>query len=309
MGSLVVIGNFDGVHRGHQAVLTAVARRSAERQLAPKMLTFEPHPAVTLGRQPPALLTTIDRKRELVKRACPGIELVVREFTREFAAQSPEQFVDRILVDQLAAKVVMVGRNFRFGAQRAGGIDDLERLGAQRGFEVFAEPLVSDSQGAWSSTRARGLIAAGDMRGAAQVLGRPHMVSGQVAHGEQRGRTLGFPTCNLPDMAEALPPFGVYAVLVDVVDNGVAHALAKGVANIGVRPTVGGTTAPLLEAHLFDLERDLYGCVLRVHLVVKLRDEQRFPGLEALKAQIAADCERAREALGTYPPDDAAAGA
>jgi riboflavin kinase/FMN adenylyltransferase len=303
-GSVVVIGNFDGVHRGHQAVLEAVGRVAHERELAPKLLTFEPHPAVTLGRTPPALLTRLPRKIELIERACRGIEVVVREFTREFSSQSPEEFVRSVLVQELGARAVMVGLNFRFGRGRSGGIRELDQFGASHGFELLAEPLVCDDAGPWSSTRVRELIAAGDVQGATRMLGRPHMLSGTVAHGDRRGRTIGFPTCNVPDVAEALPPNGVYAVLVDRVVDGQVTALAKGVANLGVRPTVNAVSQPLLEVHLFDLDQDLYGAFLRVHLVIKLRDEQRFSGLDQLEEQIARDATAARDALSDWEPDD-----
>ena len=137
-GSLVVIGNFDGVHRGHQAVLHAVARIAKARGLAPRLLTFDPHPAVTLGRRAPALLTGLERKRQLVDRACPGIEVVVREFTRDFASQTPEQFAEQVLRHELDTRLVMVGSNFRFGRGRSGGIHDLERLGRELGFDTMA---------------------------------------------------------------------------------------------------------------------------------------------------------------------------
>jgi len=300
--ALVVIGNFDGVHRGHQAVLTAVARMASAGSLRPKMLTFEPHPAAVLGRQAPALLTTLLRKAELVKRACPGIEVVVRRFTREFSEQSPEEFVERVLIDELKTKLVMVGRNFRFGRARAGGMAELERFGQAHGFDAVAEPLVSDDMGAWSSTRVRGLVAAGDVEGAAGILGRPHALSGSVIMGDQRGRQLGFPTCNIAEAPEAMPPFGVYAVLVDQLVDGEPVALAPGVANLGVRPTVGAQR-PLLEAHLFDFSGDLYGSQLRVHLVARLRDERRFDGLDALKAQIAQDSAEARRRLADRVPE------
>jgi riboflavin kinase/FMN adenylyltransferase len=298
----VVIGNFDGVHRGHQAVLATVAQVANKRSLAPKMLTFEPHPAVTLGRQAPALLTSLERKIELVERACPGIVVVVRAFTKEFATQSPEEFVQRVLLNELATKTVMVGLNFRFGRGRSGGIHDLERFGAEHGFDTVAEPLVTDDKGAWSSTRIRGLISAGEVEAAAEILGRPHSVSGVVVKGDQRGRTLGFPTCNVANTPETLPPFGVYAVLVDRVVNGTATVLAKGVANLGIRPTVGAQS-PLLEAHLFDTDEDLYDATIRVHLVSRLRDEQRFSGLDALKAQIAKDSDAARSRLAECKPE------
>jgi riboflavin kinase/FMN adenylyltransferase len=295
--TILVIGNFDGVHRGHQAVLEDVARIANERALAPRMLTFEPHPAVTLGRPKPPLLTTLPRKIELCQRHCPGIDFVVRAFTIEFSNQSPEEFVERVLVNELKTRALMVGTNFRFGHDRAGGIADLERLGERWGFDTLAEPLVRDAEGAWSSTRVRKRIAVGDIDGAAEILGRPHMLSGKVVMGDQRGRALGFPTCNLPDVPEALPPNGVYAVLVDRMEDGSARALAKGVANLGVRPTIAEVTTRLLEVHLFDFDQDLYGAELRVHLVSRLREERRFPGLDALTQQIEADARLARERL------------
>jgi riboflavin kinase / FMN adenylyltransferase len=297
--ALVVIGNFDGVHRGHQAVLSSVREKATEGGLAPKLLTFHPHPAVTLGRQPPALLTTLERKRELVERACPGIEMVVERFDRDFAEQSPEQFVERVLARRLRARVVLVGENFRFGRRRAGSIDDLRRLGERWGFEAQIATLVGDDAGVWSSTRARAALAGGDLAAVTDILGRPHMVSGRVVRGDQRGRTIGFPTCNLAEVDEALPPQGVYAVAVDRDEP--ARALATGVANLGVRPTVEGVE-PRLEVHLFDLDENLYGAALRVHLLARLREERRFDGLEALKAQIARDAEKARRRLRGLRP-------
>jgi riboflavin kinase/FMN adenylyltransferase len=268
------------------------------------MLTFEPHPAVTLGRTPPPLLTTIARKCELARRHCANLDVVVRAFTLEFASQTPAQFAQRVLFEELGAKLVMVGHNFRFGRGRSGGFEDIERLGKEIGFEAMAEPLVCDERGAWSSTRVRGLLAAGEMDKAAEMLGRPHMLSGQVVRGEQRGRSIGFPTCNLAEVVEVLPPFGVYAVLVDVRRGSDWHALAKGVANIGLRPTVADLHAkPLVEAHLFDTEEDLYAAELRVHLVERLRDERRFADLGALRTQIERDCERARACLEPCEPD------
>ncbi|RLB57702.1 MAG: riboflavin biosynthesis protein RibF [Deltaproteobacteria bacterium] len=308
--SLVVIGNFDGVHRGHQAVLEAVSRLSKQRGLLPRMLTFRPHPGVTLGRQAPALLTTMERKLELIERACPGIDVVVRKFTSDFASQTPEAFVERVLVGELYATVVMVGLNFRFGRGRAGAFGDLEQLGECHGFEAIAEPLVSDSQGTWSSSRVRELIKTGDLDGATEMLGRPHTLSGTVGRGAQRGRTIGYPTCNLADVPEALPPFGVYAVLVDRVTDDGAQALAKGVMSFGVRPTLpDADPLPLVEAHLFDLDEDLYGQRLRVHLMARQRDELRFDGLAALRTQIDADAAEARALLASWEPDPIFGGA
>ena len=310
--TLVVIGNFDGVHVGHQAVLSAVSRLAQARSLRPMMLTFEPHPAVTLGRGAPALLTRLERKIELAQRSCRGLEVAVERFTADFARQSPEQFVRNVLLDGLHAAVVMVGVNFRFGHSRSGSFADLERFGLDLGFEAVAQPLVTDSEGPWSSSRIRKVVAAGDLERTNEMLGRPHMVSGVVAHGDARGRQLGFPTCNLAEPAEQLPAFGVYAVLVDRCepDGSNPRALAKGVANIGTRPTVDSAAAqPLAEAFLFDFDGDLYDSWLRVHLVARLREEVRFDGLEALVQQMNLDCEQARELLASWEPDPEAAGA
>ena len=308
--ALVSIGNFDGVHRGHQAVLGDLARLARLRDLSPVVLTFDPHPLEVLAGAAPGRLCTTARKRELVARVSPEIEVVVRRFDAELAAFSPERFAAEVLAQDLHAAVVQVGENFRFGRERAGDFAALTRLGGELGFETRAHAMCGDGGGAWSSSRVREALAAGDVDEASAVLGRPHMVSGRVLHGDQRGRTIGFPTCNLGEPVEALPASGVYAVLVDRVEEGQALALAKGVANIGVRPTVAGPGArPTVEAHLFDLSADLYGAELRVHLVTRLRPEQRFAGLDALKAQIARDAEAARAALTAAVPDAAAAGA
>jgi len=309
---VVVIGNFDGVHLGHQAVLTAVERIAAQRKLRPRLLTFEPHPAVTLGREPPARLTTTARKCELVERCCRGISVEPRPFTTDFARQSPEQFVHRVLLEELCTRVVMVGFNFRFGHDRSGGFDDLERFGQRDGFEALAEPVLGDEQAPFSSTRVRELIATGRLEQAREVLGRPHSVSGRVVAGDGRGRTLGFPTCNLSPPPEALPPLGVYAVLVDRTraDGTGGRALGKGAANLGVRPTLDQPDPrPALEVHLFDVDEDLYGQSIRVHLVSRLRGEQRFADLAALREQMEQDCAQAREVLADCEPDDAAGGA
>jgi riboflavin kinase/FMN adenylyltransferase len=236
----------------------------------------------------------------------------VREFTLDFARQTPAEFAQGVLAKELGAAVVMVGMNFRFGRERSGGFGDLERFGAELDFEAIAEPLVCDQHGPWSSTRIRELVAAGDVDGASSLLGRPHMVTGPVVLGDQRGRQLGFPTCNLSEVPEVLPAFGVYAVLVDLVDERSkrAEALGRGVANVGVRPTLDrAQPKPLVEVHLFDLDRDLYGRSLRIHLISRLRPERRFPGLDALRGQIAEDGARAREILAPWEPDPIAAGA
>jgi riboflavin kinase/FMN adenylyltransferase len=321
-GGLVVIGNFDGVHRGHQALLADAADEGARRTLAPIALTFHPHPSVVLGRPEPPVLTALPRKIELIERVAPGLAAHVEPFDRAFAAQTADEFASRILVAKLSARVVLVGQNFRFGKGRAGDFAALVRLGGQLGFEARSHKLVGDEAGPWSSTRVRAAVAQGDLAAAEAMLGRPHMVSGVVVRGDQRGRTIGFPTCNLDEVVEALPPNGVYAVLVDreldAKTDGQrgassprhAEALARGVANIGVRPTVDpSATRPRVEVHLFDVDEDLYGARLRVHLVGMLRPERKFAGLDELRAQIGRDADDARAMTAALAPDPSADGA
>ncbi|HLM74690.1 MAG TPA: riboflavin biosynthesis protein RibF, partial [Polyangiaceae bacterium] len=259
-GSLMVIGNFDGVHRGHQAVLREAAADAEARGLDLLILTFHPHTAKVLRRTEPPVLTVLPRKLELMERVVPGAGVAVETFDLAWAAQSPAEFAERILVQRFDARVVVVGKNFRFGKDRAGDFGDLTRLGEQLGFETRSHPMVGDERGPWSSSRVRDAIARGDVEDAARILGRPHMLSGVVEEGDKRGRTIGFPTCNLPRVPQALPANGVFAVLVDrVAEGGRAAALARGVANIGVRPTVkAGDARPLVEVFLFDFEGDLY---------------------------------------------------
>lgn len=300
VGCIVAIGNFDGVHRGHQAVLLDTARDASIRGLRPVVLTFSPHPAEVLGRRAPPMLTTLARKIELFAEVAPTIEPVVERFDLAFAAQSPGEFAEQVLARRLGARVVVVGHNFRFGKARQGDFEALVHLGERFGFEARTHSLVSDAMGPLSSTRVREAIGRGDLDAATEILGRPHMISGVVVEGDRRGRTIGFPTCNLGEVPEALPPWGVYAVLVDRQEAGArAVRVAKGVANIGVRPTVKtGETRPNVEVHLFDWSEDLYGARLRVHLIARLRSEQKFDGLDALKAQIERDAAAARARLG-----------
>jgi riboflavin kinase / FMN adenylyltransferase len=296
---VLVIGNFDGVHQGHAAVLreaVAVARRGS---LGTSVLTFDPHPAAVVGAGAPPLLTTLERRAQLMGEL--GVERVwVRRFDAAFAAWTPERFVRDLVTGVLAARVVVVGQNFRFGAKRGGDLAALRSMGEQLGFEVCVHATASDARGPYSSTRAREAIAAGDLDEARNVLGRTHELSGAVVQGDQRGRTLGFPTANLHPVPEMLPPDGVYATRVERVGaDGVAtpEGHGGGVTNIGVRPTVGGG-GRTVETFIFDFTGDLYGSQLRLHLVARLRGEKRFGSLDELKAQIAADATAARAKLG-----------
>jgi riboflavin kinase/FMN adenylyltransferase len=311
----VVIGNFDGVHRGHVQLLRDASLQARELGLTPLALTFDPHPASVVGREPPAQLTRKARKLELLHRIDPSLQVHVATFNAALARQSAAEFAQRTLAEELRARLVVVGQDFRFGSGRTGNLGTLVELGRELGFEARAHELVGDTLGPWSSTRARTAIASGDVEQAEEILGRPHMLSGVVVKGAQRGRTLGFPTCNVDEIAEALPAHGVYAVLVDREEhlpNGEhkARALARGVANVGVRPTVDpSSTRPSVEVHLFDIDEDLYGASLRVHLLVKLRAEQRFPDFQALRAQIDVDARRARDVTAGREGDERLEGA
>lgn len=299
--SLVAIGNFDGVHRGHQAVIAQALALAQRESLVPLVLTFDPHPAVVLGRGTLPALTPLERKLELLERVSPELRIVVEPFTRELAQTDPFEFARRLLVEALNAKLVLVGENFRFGRGRAGDFTRLEQLGAELGFRAEAASLQCDARGPLSSTRVRAALELGDLAEVEALLGRPHALSGVVVTGLGRGRSVGIPTANLSGLSEALPPHGVYAVLVDEQRDGRFVALGAGVANFGVRPTLGA--GPSFEAHLFDFSGDLYGRTLRVHLCARLREERKFAGIDELVAQIARDAESARALTAARKPD------
>jgi riboflavin kinase/FMN adenylyltransferase len=293
----LVVGNFDGMHKGHQAVLREAVANARSSGLAACVLTFDPHPGAVVGRGAPPLLTTLARRAELAGEL--GVERVyVRRFDASFAAWPPDRFARDLVSATLKAKVVVVGENFRFGAKRAGDLAMLRTQGALLGFEAREHSVAADEQGAFSSTRARDAIAAGRVDEARRVLGRPHSVSGVVVHGDGRGRTIGVPTANLEEVPELLPGNGVYAVEVDALDalTGESRPLGGGVTNVGTRPTVGGT-ARRVETHVFAFAGDLYGSRMRVHLVARIRDEKKFAGIDELKAQIARDMDEGRRLL------------
>ena len=275
----VAIGTFDGVHRGHQAVIEG----------ADTVLTFDPHPLEVLH---PAALPKLIMPFEVKRDVIDGLgveELVVIPFDREFAALSAEEFVERVLVERLSAERVSVGENFRFGAKAKG---TPEMLAARGEFETRVVPLVEVDGETVSSTRIRALVAAGDMHGARRCLGAPFMVEGTVVEGDQRGRTLGFPTANIvPDDRLAIPGHGVYAAFAD----GVPAAV-----NVGVRPTFDSGRGVLIETYLIDREEDLYGRALRVAFVERLRGERRFAGVEELIAQMKIDVEDAKRVCASF---------
>jgi riboflavin kinase/FMN adenylyltransferase len=293
--SAIVIGNLDGVHRGHQAVLRQARAIADARGLSTVVLTFDPHPSEVLRGFTPPRLATLERRVELLRRHGAD-RVVVEPFTRELAAFSPERFATELLSERLGARAVIVGENFRFGAKRAGDLEALRAFGAALGFEVAITEVAGDERGPFSSTRVRDAIAAGDLDEATRLLGRRHSISGVVEGGDRRGRTIGFPTANVGGVVELLPPHGVYAVFADD---------RPGVMNLGVRPTVDGKSLRV-EVHVFDFDGDLYGSPMRVHLVKRLRDEKKFTSLDELKAQIAIDAAAARAALEGLAPGDGA---
>lgn len=295
-GAVVAIGNFDGVHRGHQTVVAA-AQAEARRLGVPLcVLSFEPHPrSLFRPDDPPFRLTPFRIKARLLEAL--GVDLhVVLHFDRALAARSAEDFIQTILVGAMGARHVVVGYDFCFGHRRAGTPETLTGFGRRLGFGVTIVTQASDETGGlYSSSRARELLAAGDTRGAAEILGRPWEIEGRVEHGEKRGRELGFPTANV-ELGDFLrPAYGIYAVRC-AVDEGGPLAWHDGVANLGIRP-MWRTETPLLEAYLFDFSGDLYHRHLRVQLVEWLRGEEKFDSLEALIAQIDRDCEAARQVL------------
>ena len=287
---VVAIGNFDGVHLGHAALIARLTDAAERLDCPPAVLTFEPHPREFFTPDSaPARLSTLREKLELL--ADFGVEqAMVCPFNARFAGLTADAFIEQVLVRGLQVRHLIVGDDFRFGKGRAGDFSQLEAAGVRFGFTVEAMGSVTVDGERVSSSGVRRALAAGDMAHAARLLGRPYIMDGQVLHGQKLGRQLGFATANLRIKHNPLPMSGVFAVEV----SGLGDKPLPGVANLGVRPTVGGTTRPLLEVHLFDFDRDIYGAHISVRFVHKLRDEQRFPNFDALKAQIAADAAAAR---------------
>jgi riboflavin kinase/FMN adenylyltransferase len=277
----IAIGTFDGVHVGHRRVIEG----------ADTVLTFEPHPlSVIHPEAAPKLIMPFDIKRDVIEGL--GVdELVVIHFDEEFSRIPPEEFCSRILVEQLGAQEVSVGENFRFGARAAG---DPEMLAAREEFSTRVAPLVEVDGETVSSTRIRALVAAGDVEAALRCLGAPFLLEGTVVEGDKRGRTLGFPTANLvPDEEFVYPGHGVYAAFA----NGVPAAV-----NVGVRPTFETGRGVLIESYLLDSDVNLYGQMLRIAFIARLRGERRFPGVEELVAQMHRDVEEARRLCATFSP-------
>ncbi len=295
-GGSVALGNFDGVHKGHQAVI-GHARAIAENLDVPLgVMTFEPHPRRFFQPDLPAFTLSSFRLKTHQVTELDADFLYVQQFDKAFSSGTAEWFVREVLVAGLAVSHVVIGHDYRFGHRRQGNAAVLEAMAAELGFGVTAVAPVQDDSGAvYSSTRVRDALQAGDVAEATAVLGRPWEIEGRVEHGDKRGRTIGFPTANIRLGDYQHPRPGVYAITAGV-DEGFYTRFRPGVANFGRRPTFDKSDL-LLEVHLFDTDVDLYGKHLRVRFHHFLRPEQTFSGLEALKAQIAADAIQARDLL------------
>jgi riboflavin kinase/FMN adenylyltransferase len=291
-GCVLTVGNYDGVHLGHQEMIRAVKRRAGELKAPAAVLVFEPSSKEFIDPEgaPPRL--TRWREKFVALEAAGVDRLVTLQFNERMRAMSPESFVDELLVEALGARHVVVGDDFRYGSQACGTIESLRAAGRARGFGVEQiAPFVIDGVRV-SSTAVRERLERADYAGAARLLGRRYRMVGHVAHGRELGRTLGFPTANLHLMRRKSPTSGVLAVRV----HGVEQRPLDGVGSLGTRPTVNGTE-PLLEVHVFDFSGDLYGRLIEVEFIAKLRDEAKFDSLEAMVAQMKLDAAQAHEVL------------
>ncbi|MFC7593966.1 bifunctional riboflavin kinase/FAD synthetase [Terrabacter sp. GCM10028922] len=306
--TVVTLGNFDGVHRGHREVLTRVVREAAARDALPVAVTFEPHPiAVLYPDRAPAAVMSLGQRLDALESVGLGAVLVI-EFTREFAQQTPEEFVRGTFVEALGVAAVVVGKDTRFGVRNSGDVETLRDLGEVHGFDVIALDDIGEgeAEGArWSSTQLRAELLAGKVDHAAQMLGRPHRVTGTVVHGDHRGRELGFPTANLSQDHEGLVPAdGVYAgwlVRLDLADGDPERTLPAAVS-VGTNPTFDGHQRRV-EAYVLDrTDLDLYGERVAVEFVSHLRPTLKFDSIEVLVEQMAQDVDRCREILSAIVP-------
>jgi len=286
---VLALGNFDGLHRGHMKIVDRVRRRAGERGGAPVAMTFDPHPPRVLrpDKAPPLLMTSAQRLEAFARAGMQGVAVI--RFSIEMSRWQPEEFVQRVLVDWLRIVEVWVGANFLFGHDRSGNFSLLRTLGARHGFRAEKIDPVRYKDFVVSSTRIRRLIGEGRVDEAGALLGHHYFVDGTVVEGDRRGREIGFPTANLDVENELLPPRGVYATLATVDGQATAS-----VTNIGRRPTFGESDRDVVETHLLDTTRDLYGTPLRLAFLQRLRDERPFADVDALREQIDADIRHAR---------------
>ena len=291
---VLALGNFDGLHRGHMKIIDRVRRRAGERGGTPAAMTFDPHPPrIVRPDKAPQLLMTKEQKLEALGRS--GMQgVAVLRFTTDVSKWEPEIFVRTVLVEWLHVVEVWVGANFLFGHQRAGNYSVLRSLGARYGFRAEKIDPVRYKDFVVSSTRIRRLLSEGRVDEAGALLGHHYFIDGTVRRGAGRGRQIGVPTANLQTINELVPPSGVYATTVTFDD----EVVRPSITNIGLRPTFGDVEAPVIETHIFDFDRDLYDRGLRLAFVQRLRDERAFADVDALRAQIDADCRSARRLFG-----------
>jgi riboflavin kinase/FMN adenylyltransferase len=283
--TVLTIGNFDGVHHGHRALLAHLTAKAHELGLPATVLSFEPHPRELFAPdQAPARLTRLREKLELLAEC--GVDRVhICRFNKALASLTADEFIERILIAGLGVRHLLIGDDFRFGKARGGDFKLLQAVGSQRGFGVEAMHTVDLAGERISSSAIRSALLDGDLEHAARLLGRPYVISGRVGHGDKIGRTLGFPTANIQLKRKRLPLTGVFAVTV----SGLGEQPLPGAASIGVRPTLADGLKPVLEVHLLDFDRSIYGAHVTVNFLHKLRNEEKYASLDALKAQIARD--------------------
>ncbi len=300
-GGVIAIGNFDGVHKGHQMVLKTARAAADKMGVRLGAMVFDPHPVRVFNPDaPPFQLTKIRKRAELLAEHGADFTLAL-PFNPAMAQLTASAFIDQILMTGLGVRHVVVGADFHFGAQRSGSPESLRAHGTQSGFstEIVAAAISPDTQHAFSSSDIRKALAQGDVEQAQKWLGHHWSLDGVVMTGDQRGRTINFPTANIALDDYLRPAFGVYAITAVICDGPLAGQRYAGVANIGLRPTVG-TEAPRLEAHLFNFEHDIYGCYVEVSLHHFIRPERKFENFEALRAQIARDAQTARDLLSDF---------
>lgn len=298
---VLAIGNFDGVHRGHQVLLARLRAEADRRGLPACVMTFEPHPREFFfpDKAPARIANLRDKLSALAE--CGVDRVIVEHFNAHFASQSPQTFIERIVVGGCHARWIMVGEDFRFGARRAGDVALLAAEGERHGFEVETLPAVTEGGERISSSAVRAALAEGNLPRAATLLGHHYFISGHVIHGNKLGRTLGFPTINLRVAGHHLHRRPAMTGIFVVQVHGLAAQALPGVASLGYRPTVDDSGRVLLEAHLFDVEGSAYGKLVRVEFLKKLRDEEAFKDLSLLTQAIADDASRAREYFANLP--------
>ncbi len=291
IGCVASIGNFDGLHLGHRKIINQLKEKSTALNLPLTIISFEPLPSEYFMPEPPTRIYPQRDKVRLLQSL--GVDnFLCLKFDAAFAQQSPEDFVNKILIEKLGVKYFVVGDDFRFGYQRKGDFQLLKKIGDEKGMQVVDTPTCDHNNKRISSTRIRTLLEAGNIKSANELLGTRYQLSGRVRHGDKRGRTIGFPTLNMKVLDHLAPARGVYAVRV----SGLSNKPLNGVANLGARPTVNGTENRL-ETHLFDFDGDVYGKYICVELVEFLRAEQKFDDFGALKLQILNDAEYAQKIL------------